>query len=380
MITTHRLLRRQRRGNILFLSALLLVGMLGMVAFSIDTGVINVARSQLQNSADAAAIAGAWKLMPAPALTTPNYVSLESDAREAAEEFAALNKVLLAAPTLAQDDVQVGYIANPRDPLSPFVVGGFNRPNAVQVRVRRTADQNGSISLSFARVIGTNSASAQAQATAALLSNIAGFQTPSDGGNVGILPFALDQETWNNAMAGGAGDDHSFDPISGTLTSGSDGLPEMNLYPQGTGAPGNRGTVDIGSSNNSTADLARQIVHGVSAQDFAALGKPLVFGPDGTLTLNGDTGISAGVKDELASIIGEPRIIPVFSTVIGPGNNATYTIVKFVGIRVLNVQLTGSMSSKQVIIQPANVIVKGAVSGSTSGISQFVYSPVWLVR
>jgi Flp pilus assembly protein TadG len=371
---------RQRRGNIVVLSVILMVGMLGMIAFAIDTGYINVARAQLQNSADAAAIAGAWKLMPPPSLTSPNNLTLASDARESAEEFAALNKVLKASPTLGEEDVQVGYIANPSDPQSPFVATGFGTPNAVQVTVRRSADQNGALALFFGGVIGTSSVNTQASATAALLSNISGFQTPSDGGNIGILPFALDQETWNAALTGGGTDNYSYNSVSQTLTPGSDGMPEMNLYPQGTGAPGNRGTVDVGGSNNSTADLARQIVYGVSAADFAALGKPLVFGPDGTLTLNGDTGISAGVKDELASIIGEPRIIPIFSQVVGPGNNATYTIVKFVGVRVLDVKLTGSMSSKRVTIQPANVMVKGAIAADNSGTSQFVYSPVWLVR
>jgi hypothetical protein len=371
---------RQRRGNIVVLSVILMVGMLGMIAFAIDTGYINVARAQLQNSADAAAIAGAWKLMPPPSLTSPNNLTLASDARESAEEFAGLNKVLKTAPTLGEEDVQVGYIANPSDPQSPFVATGLGTPNAVQVTVRRSANQNGALALFFGGVIGTSSVNTQASATAALLSNISGFQTPSDGGNIGILPFALDQETWNAALTGGGADNYSYNSVSQSLTPGSDGMPEMNLYPQGTGAPGNRGTVDVGGSNNSTADLARQIVYGVSAADFAALGKPLVFGSDGTLTLNGDTGISAGVKDELASIIGEPRIIPIFSKVVGPGNNATYTIVKFVGVRVLEVKLTGSMSSKRVTIQPANVMVKGAIAADNSGASQFVYSPVWLVR
>jgi hypothetical protein len=38
------------------------------------------------------------------------------------------------------------------------------------------------------------------------------------------------------------------------------------------------------------------------------------------------------------------------------------------------------MSSKRVTIQPANVMVKGAIAADNSGTSQFVYSPVWLVR
>lgn len=370
---------RLRRGNIIFLSLILMVGMLGMIAFAIDTGYINVARSQLQNSADAAAIAGAWRLIPPPSQTSPNYVSLASDARDSAEEFAAFNKVMQAAPTLGTDDVEVGYIANPSDPNSPFVSTGYGTPNAVQVTVRRTAGQNGDLALFFGKVIGTGTASAQAQATAALLSNISGFATPSDGGNIGILPFALDQETWDNALSGGGTDNFSYSPASQSLTGGSDGLPEMNLYPQGTGSPGNRGTVDVGGSNNSTADLARQIVYGVSEADFAALGKPLVFGPDGTLTLNGDTGISAGVKDELAAIKGQPRLIPIFSKVVGPGNNAQYTIVHWAGIRIMDVKLTGSMSQKRVTVQPAPMVLRGAIP-STTATSSYAYTPVVLVK
>jgi hypothetical protein len=79
------------------------------------------------------------------------------------------------------------------------------------------------------------------------------------------------------------------------------------------GSPGNRGTVDIGGSNNSTNDIARQILHGISAQDLQALGKPLNISSQGTMTLNGDTGISAGVKDELKSIIGQKRMSSPFS-------------------------------------------------------------------
>jgi hypothetical protein len=97
--------------------------------------------------------------------------------------------------------------------------------------------------------------------------------------------------------------------------------------------------------------------------------------------LNGDTGISAGVKDELASIIGQPKVLPVFREVTGNGNNATYTIVDFVGVRVLDVKLTGSVSSKRVTIQPAAIVTSGAVwAPGESSVGHFIYSPVWLVR
>ena len=163
------------------------------------------------------------------------------------------------------------------------------------------------------------------------------------------------------------------------LTDDPDDILEANLFPQGTDSPGNRGTIDIGSSNNSTSDLARQIVHGISPEDMAHMGGSLVF-EDGELLLNGDTGISAGMKDELASIIGETRCIPIFSNVSGNGNNATFTIVKFVGVRILKVKLTGSMSSKKVIIQPACIECLGLGPPTGDQKSQFVRSPVWLIR
>jgi hypothetical protein len=96
--------------------------------------------------------------------------------------------------------------------------------------------------------------------------------------------------------------------------------------------------------------------------------------------LNGDTVISAGVKDELASIIGEPRAIPIFENVTGNGNNANYTIVKWQGIRIMAVKLTGSMSKKHVMIQVCPLLTKGVIPSSTSGTSEYVYSPVVLVR
>lgn len=371
----------RRRGQIVVFTAVLLSVVLALLALSIDVGYLYTVRSELQRTADAAAIAGAWELFDRDGKAGSQTAStLTSRAQSKAVQFASLNPVANQAPSLASDDVVVGYIANPSnpsDPLLPTPAGLL--PNAVQVRVQRTSQQNGTVPLFFARAMGLAESSLQAQATAALVSSFAGFRTPPDGSNLNILPFALDEGTWNSLEVSGS-DNWSYNPATRTVSAGGDGIKEVNLYPQGTGTPGNRGTVDIGSSNNSTADIARQILYGISPSDLAYHGGELRFGADGILHLNGDTGISAGVKDELASIIGQPRIIPVFRTVVGPGNNADYSIVKFVGVRIMEVKLTGRMSNKRVIIQPCNVLAKGGIYQPGATGSQFVYSPVWLVR
>lgn len=234
--------------------------------------------------------------------------------------------------------------------------------------------------MSVAEEVRPNRNVPPARVRAAFINNFAGFKTPSDGSNLQILPFALDENTWNSLASGNGGDNWKWNASTERVVAGCDGVREVNLYPQGTGSPGNRGTVDIGGSNNSTSDLARQIVHGISAQDMEDLGGDLEFNAQGTLTLNGDTGISAGVKDELASIIGEKRIIPLFSSVNGPGNNAQYTITKFVGVRILEVKLTGAMSGKRLMVQPANIAIKGGIPADGPQKTVGVYSPVRLVN
>ena len=71
----------------------------------------------------------------------------------------------------------------------------------------------------------------------------------------------------------------------------------------------------------------------------------------------------AAIKDELESIIGLPRAIPLFSEVTGNGNNAMFTVVGFAGIRIMEVKMTGAMSKKRVIIQPAFVVDDAGITG-----------------
>jgi hypothetical protein len=227
--------------------------------------------------------------------------------------------------------------------------------------------------------LGVDGFTAQGQATAAIATNIIGFTTPKDGTNLGMLPFALELQTWNDLCAGLTPDHWGWDEETETRRGSGDGIHEAILYPDGT-TPGNFGTLDFGSSNNSTADIARQIVDGLSPSDLAHHGGEIQLDAvTGELDLNGDTGISAGINAELASIIGAERILPIYNQVVGPGNNATFTIVKFVGVRILDVKLNGG--NKRVIIQPAPVTTKGAIYGDGEGTtSSMIFTPVRLIQ
>lgn len=377
--------RPRRAGSILVLTVVMLVVLFGCLAFAIDIGYLMVVRTELQASADSAAMAGAWNLLQAHLVTPPmSDQAVQSLAKESAHYYAGSNPVAGDACTLADDDITFGRFDFTAGQSATMDLSDPSRFNAVMVRVRRTSAINGEIPLFFARLLGVNSSGSQAVATAAFADNFQGFKAPVPGGpNLNILPIALDLETWNALLAGYAGDHWAWDENSKTVAWGSDGVLEANLYPQRIGAPGNRGTVDIGNHNNSTRDLSRQIVDGISAADIAQLpGGELAPGPDGTILLNGDTGLSAAIKRPLASIVGQTRVIPIFSKVVGQGNRAYYTIVQFAGVRILGVDLTGPPSTKYLMIQPAAVLVTGGIPApDNTQLSQFLYSKnAWLVR
>lgn len=361
----------------------MMVAMLAFVALAVDIGYLSCVDTELQRTADAAAIAAAWRLVEHERSGAPVDYNALAEIASTANQYAALNNVANAGVSLSASDTVVGELAYPFSDASTMTFGDPNRFNAVKIRVRKTGDSdgNGPAPLFFARIMGYDSCDRQREATAAFLDNFGGFRAPADGRNLQILPIALDQETWDSLLAGATTDEYRWDPDANCVRTGPDGIREANLYPQGTGAPGNRGTVDIGPADNSTSDICRQIRYGISHSDLATMGGKIELNREGRLYLTGDTGISSAVGEDLNAIVAQTRIIPVFSQVTEPGNNAQYTIVRFIGVRIMNVKLTGSPTEKQVIIQPGCVVSAGAIpAGGPAPASQFIYSPVWLVH
>jgi Flp pilus assembly protein TadG len=152
---------RDNRGMALVWVALLLVVFCSFLALAIDIGYMYVARGELQNAADAAALAGAAKLVEG--------TLLQPEARAEALRYAAENAATKKSVTLASDgsnelkaenDIVVGNWTQSRNPT--FLAGG-TPVNAVQVRARRTAasdpggaSPDGAVELFFAKVLGGN--------------------------------------------------------------------------------------------------------------------------------------------------------------------------------------------------------------------------------
>jgi hypothetical protein len=138
---------QDRRGSMLTLVAVMMVVIVAVTAFAIDTGYIVCARTQLRSAADSAVLAGAG------ALTEGQSLDL---CRGQAVYYSNLN-----AP---QSTTTISF--GTWNPTSKTFTSGTSQPNAVRALVSRTAANNDSIPLFFAKIFGLDHQDATAEAIA----------------------------------------------------------------------------------------------------------------------------------------------------------------------------------------------------------------------
>lgn len=202
----------------------------------------------------------------------------------------------------------------------------------------------------------------------------------ADGVEDGLAFRQLFTDNWSSP----AGLDPDYGLPQGGDPPVPDGILEMDAYPHRYSS-GNFGTIDLGWAGNSTDTLSRQIVDGINETDLEYLG--IEPGEEFTLeavnnTVTGDTGISVGIKDDIWAIRGQCRAMLLFSNVAEPGNNAQFTLTDFVGVRIMDVQLTGAEEYKNITIQLCKFSMPGAVADLEDeiGPETTVFTPLMLIE
>jgi len=149
-------LLRQRQGTVILLSAVLLTVLIGMVAFSIDCGMIVAARTQLQAAADAGARAGASSLRSGP-----------SSAIASAKQFAESNNVIGGKVSIVtSEDIELGRWNKTTKTFTPLTGSGQTNANAVRVTCQIRQSRGNELKLFFAPIFGIFSSDITAQAVA----------------------------------------------------------------------------------------------------------------------------------------------------------------------------------------------------------------------
>ncbi len=172
------------RGAITPILAVCLAMALGFMALTIDLGQLFVGKNELQNIADAAALAGAKKLIQAKDPNNPGLAEVYcSEAISTAQAVAAENRsfgdtltITGADVTLGQWDLTTGSFTQTGCSTDPMKV------TAIQVTVRRDGTDNPQLSTFFGGLLGVTQMGTSATAVAYL--GLAGTSSLS-------LPFAV---------------------------------------------------------------------------------------------------------------------------------------------------------------------------------------------
>lgn len=352
--------RNSRRGNIAVMSIFLLVVLLTMVAFTVNIGRLTNSIAKLQNINDAASKAAAWGLLE-------NYSKWNQFDLATHEATAMVSKSFVEKGVedaiIPEQDLKFGTYRWNSESKSFDVDWGASPANLVQARLSRINPRNNALDVVLTRFLGRETMQLNS------ISNVifmpaSGFQAPSGDQTLDILPFTLDIDTWIALENGIGNDDYSVDPETKEVNPWGDGKLEVKIFPIGNDKSlpsGNRGTLRLGADNNSAQKLRRQILHGLSAEDMSYHPNGFCVA-DGPLYLPGNPGVTAAVEKELNQILGQDRILPLFRSVSGNGANATYEIVKFVGVKVVKADLRGALRHKEVLLQPSNFVVDQAVT------------------
>lgn len=385
---------KKRWGVIAPLTAVLMIPLLGMAAFSIDVGYIILCQTELQNAADAAALAGADRLQDlyvdynAPGAdqsavltqATTNVApsgSTPGSPMYTAEQFSNYNVAGGVNVSVPDSDVVFGYT----DANGNYSTSYTGFPNTIDVTTRRDDIKNTPVSLFFGPVFNKATQALTAHARATIYVGDVSTLQKIAGVDAHILPVALDYQVWNYFATTGktrSGLDDSGNPTGYTNTN-SNGKPQLHVYPEETNTPGSFGLIDVGPPQNNAPAFRTWIDDGETPNDIQYLvdNNKLPVSPTNYVFPDGTHGAGPkqwkcgpGMKSTLLTDfqaqIGKPNLIPLFEALhplskdangnysytaeTGNGQNATYAVCGFVGVTVSYAD--GHGSNMDICIQP----------------------------
>jgi hypothetical protein len=298
------------RGMVVLLVAMLLVAFLGFAALVVDLGILFVIRGELQNAADAAALAGVVELVDSDVATAQaTAIAYATDP----------GNYHLTQPPPGQDAVTVTVIDS----------------ETLEVRVRRASGTaSGPVPTYFAPILGINSADIEVVAVAQIERDIIG----TGPGN--LLPFGVAESLVD------ADGDGEYD--LGAL---------VDIYPHDY-APGNFGLLDLNGGSNPTPEIRDWIENGYD--DYFIIPED-----PGYTYVEGMPGIRGNsFSSSLSQRLGDKVLFAVFDQVTGQGGNTQYRVVDLVGGIIEGFKLTGPQDKRYINVRIVQFTKENLIAGS----------------
>jgi Putative Flp pilus-assembly TadE/G-like len=269
---------RDSRGQAAVMTILFLTVLIGASAMSLDVGSWYHAKRQLQAEADAAALAGAQALPDSP-----------DDAKAYAIEYSNKN-----GGNLLPSQITISSDITPND--------------TIKVQMRAPAPGF------FSKLFGIGSVTVGAGAAA---------RSDNVGAALRVAPIVVNEK-------------HLKLQCHPLPCPGMTEIDLADLHDPGSGdAAGAFGLIDLVQSDNGSvgaSDLADWITRG-----FNELMDPGLYYSAPSSKFN-----SVQVRDAMTVSIGQVLLFPIYRSIVGPGSNAQYDIIGWVGFYVTGFEANGS--------------------------------------
>ena len=229
----------RQRGVVSVVVGLSLAVMLGFVGLAIDGGRLYLTKTELQNAADACALAAAYELTGSPAIPLVSFTRADA----AGKLVGARNKVDFQATAISANDIALSY--------SSTLNGGWGAAGAANSKYVRCTVQRTGIQPYFMQVLGAGNQAISAIATATLAPAQTNCAVPMGLCTRGAAPsYGYVAGDWigmdfsqtgngNNAAANYSGNFRWIDFTPGMPTpecGNSQGAPELSCLLKGSGA------------------------------------------------------------------------------------------------------------------------------------------------
>lgn len=366
-----------RRGTLLPAIAIGLLVAAGGIALVLDQLWLSSAQSELQTSANAAALAAAQKLASEELLKSEFDSEVWADAvRQTAADVAARNLAVgqpVFVSTEPSKDVRLGRpVIDDLTGQETYIETDFH-PSSVIVTAHRDRESGNPVSLFMPYLTAQPYGDVLASSEASISNQIRAVR-PLDHANIPAWPIAILEkdgdvlDDWNTAIETALGHDNfGWDETEKVITEGPDGLPEMVLKTGPNNEPGNVQIVDLGTGFFDTA-LIDQFTDGLNWEHLQEFGSELGF-EEGPLSLGAVDDFQGTPIDQLEKKVGQTRIVLLYER---GGNTSSYdhdTIqaTRLVSIRLLSIQQLGN--EVEMIVQPTVIATRTAVLSEARNLS-----------
>ena len=195
---------RGQGGAMAALAAFMLTALVGFAGAAVDLGLLYATKNELQNAADAAALAGAGTMI---SFGGGGEISVQpATAIQTAQQVSAANQAQGVSLALRTEDAIIGYWDVAAASFDPGLTGSSNPDDITgfQATVRRDELANGPVETFFAGLVGLGSVGLHATSTAFL--GWAGLTDPA----AVDLPLAIHASALQNAGSPDCGSELLF--------------------------------------------------------------------------------------------------------------------------------------------------------------------------